>query len=312
MADRALYLRIADEIAADIRSGRLAEGRPVPSTRRIVRDRGVAMATATKVLGALRTAGLVETIPGSGTVVRRRDGPAAGMARPATGGPARRAGLTQREIVEAAARIADTDGLPFVTMRRVAVSLDVSTMALYRHVPNRSDLTLRMADSVFAGAQVPEIPTAAWRQRLDAAAHLFWTVFSRHPWAAEVFSLSRPQLMPNVLPIAEWSISTLRAMGFDAHDILCAHINLFGHVRGMALVRLAEAQAEKDTGMPADDWMRLQDGGQRRWTSSADHPGLGYIMREGFDFDLDTVFEYGLQRMLDGIDAHRHALGLPG
>jgi AcrR family transcriptional regulator len=312
MADRALYLRIADEIAADIRSGRLAEGWPVPSTRRIVRDWGVAMATATKVLGALRAAGLVETIPGSGTVVRRRDGPAAGVARPATGGPARRARLTQREIVEAAAGIADTDGLPLVTMRRVAVSLGVSTMALYRHVPNRSDLTLRMADNVFAGAQVPEIPTAAWRQRLDAAAHLFWTVFSRHPWAAELFSLSRPQLMPNVLPIAEWSISTLRAMGFDAHDILCAHINLFGHVRGMALVRLAEAQAEKDTGMSADDWMRLQDGGPRRWTSPADHPGLGYIMREGFDFDLDTIFEYGLQRILDGIDAHRHALGLPG
>jgi AcrR family transcriptional regulator len=312
MTDRALYLRIADEIAADIRNGRLAEGRPVPSTRRIVRDWGVAMATATKVLGALRAAGLVETIPGSGTVVRWRDGPAAGMARPATGGPARRAGLTQREIVEAAAGIADTDGLPLVTMRRVAVSLGVSTMALYRHVPNRSDLTLRMADSVFAGAQVPEIPTAAWRQRLDAAAHLFWTVFSHHPWAAEVFSLSRPQLMPNVLPIAEWSISTLRTMGFAAHDILCAHINLFGHVRGMALVRLAEAQAEKDTGMSADNWMRLQGGGQRRWTSSADHPGLGYIMREGFDFDLDTVFEYGLQRMLDGIDAHRRALGLPG
>ncbi|MEU8250722.1 TetR/AcrR family transcriptional regulator C-terminal domain-containing protein [Nonomuraea sp. NPDC048916] len=312
MADRALYLRIADEIAGDIRSGRLAEGRPVPSTRRIVRDWGVAMATATKVIGALRAAGLVETIPGSGTIVRRRDERAAGTARPATGERARRAGLTQREIVEAAVRIADTDGLPLVTMRRVAVCLGVSTMALYRHVPNRSDLTLRMADSVFAGARLPEIPMAAWRRRLDAAAHLFWTVFSRHPWAAEVFSLSRPQLMPNVLPIAEWSLSTLRAMGLDAHDMLCAHINLFGHVRGMALVRLAETQAEEDTGMSADNWMRLQDGGLRRWAQSAGHPGLGYVVQERFDFDLDTVFEYGLQRMLDGIDARRHALGLPG
>jgi DNA-binding transcriptional regulator YhcF (GntR family) len=309
MTDRALYLRIAEEIAADIRSGRLAEGRPVPSTRRIVRDWGVAMATATKVLGALRAQGLVETIPGRATLVRR-DERAAGTARPVTGERARRAGLTRREIVEAAVRIADTEGLPFVTMRRVAVSLSVSTMALYRHVPNRSDLTLRMADSVFAGTQMPEIPMVAWRRRLDAAAHLFWTVFSRHPWAAEVFSLSRPQLMPNVLPIAEWSLSTLRAMGFDAHDMLCAHINLFGHVRSMALVRLAEAQAEEDTGMSADDWMRLQDGRPRRWASSTGHPGLGYVAREGFDFDLDTVFEYGLQRMLDGIDTRRHALRL--
>jgi DNA-binding transcriptional regulator YhcF (GntR family) len=309
MTDRALYLRIADEIAGDIRNGRLAEGRPVPSTRQIVRDWGVAMATATKVIGALRTAGLVETIPGSGTIVRRRDERAAGTPRPVAGGRARRAGLTQREIVEAAVRIADAEGLPLVTMRRVAVSLNVSTMALYRHVPNRNDLTLRMANSVFAGARMPEIPMAAWRRRLDAAAHLFWTVFSRHPWAAEVFSLSRPQLMPNVLPIAEWSLSTLRAMGFDAHDMLCAHINLFGHVRSMALVRLAEARAEEDTGMSADDWMSLQGADLQRWASSA---GLGYVVREQFDFDLDTVFEYGLQRILDGIDARRHALGLPG
>ena len=77
MTDRPLYLRIADEIAGDIRSGRLAEGQPAPSTRAIVRDWNVAMATATKVIGALRASGLVETIPGSGTIVRRRNEPAA-------------------------------------------------------------------------------------------------------------------------------------------------------------------------------------------------------------------------------------------
>ncbi|HET6190605.1 MAG TPA: GntR family transcriptional regulator, partial [Trebonia sp.] len=248
MPDRPLYLRIADEIAGDIRSGRLAEGQPAPSTRAIVRDWKVAMATATKVIGALRASGLVETVPGSGTIVRRRNEAAAGTTR--------RARLTQREIVQAGVRIADADGLPFVTMRRVADSLGVSTMALYRHVPNKQDLTLQMTDSVFAAVRLPDIPLAAWRPRLDAAAHLFWSVFSRHPWAAEVLSVSRPQLMPSVLPLAEWSLSTLRAVGFGTHDMLCAHINLFAHVRGMALARLTEAQAEKDTGMSADEWMR--------------------------------------------------------
>jgi DNA-binding GntR family transcriptional regulator len=122
VTDRPLYLRIADEIAGDIRSGRLAEGQPAPSTRAIVRDWNVAMATATKVIGALRASGLVETIPGSGTIVRHRNEPAAVTPR--------RARLTQREIVEAGVRIADADGLPLLTMRRVAGSLGVSTMAL--------------------------------------------------------------------------------------------------------------------------------------------------------------------------------------
>ena len=301
MTDQSLYLRIAGEIAADIRSGRLAQGQRVPSTRQIVRDRGVAMATATKVISALRSAGLVETIPGSGTTVRRRDEPAAVQTR--------RARLTQREIVEAGVRIADADGLPFVTMRRVADSLGASTMALYRHVPNKQDLTLQMADSVFAAVRLPDIPVGAWRPRLDAAAHLFWSVFSRHPWAAEVLSVSRPQLMPSVLPLAEWSLSTLGAMGFATHDMLCTHISLFAHVRGMALARLTEVQAEKDTGMSADEWMRRHDRARRQQAGSAGHPGLARVIREPFDFDLDTVFEYGLQRLLDGIDAQRRSLG---
>jgi AcrR family transcriptional regulator len=304
MTGPALYLRIADEIADDIRTGRLADGEAAPSTRQIVRDRGVAMATATKVIGALRAAGLVETIPGRGTIVRHRN--------PPTPAPAltRRAALTPREVVETGVRIADADGLPLVTMRRVADSLGVSTMALYRHVPNKADLTLRMTDSVLAGIQLPEIPVADWRRRLEAAAHLFWAALSRHPWAAEVLSVSRPQLMPSVLPLAEWSLGTLRTMGFGTHDMLCAHINLFAHVRGMALARLEEAQAEKDTGMSADDWMRRHDRGLRQWADSAGHPGLGYVIREPFDFDLDTVFEYGLQRLLDGIAARHRALNL--
>jgi DNA-binding transcriptional regulator YhcF (GntR family) len=300
VTDQPLYLRIAEEIADDIRSGRLPEGQRAPSTRQLVRDRGVAMATATKVINALRAAGLVETVPGSGTIVRQRSAPAA--VRP------RHAGLTQRDIVETAVRIADADGLPFVTMRRVADSLGVSTMALYRHVPNKADLTLLMADSVFAGARLPDVPVTAWRRRLDTAAHLFWTVFSRHPWAAEVFSISRPQVMPNVLPLAEWSLNTLRTMGFGTDDMLCAHISLFAHVRGMALARLEETQAEQDSGMSADDWMRHHDRDLRRWADSPGHPGLGRAMREPFDFDLDTVFEYGLQRLLDGLDARRRAL----
>jgi Bacterial regulatory proteins, tetR family len=109
------------------------------------------MDTATKVIGALRASGLVDTIPGSGTIVRHQNEPAAGTTR--------RARLTQREIVQVGMRIADADGLPFVTMRRVADSLGVSTMALYRHVPNKQDLTLQMTDSVFAAVRLPDIPS---------------------------------------------------------------------------------------------------------------------------------------------------------
>ena len=128
MTDRPLYLRIADEIADDIRGGRLGKGKPAPSTRRIARDWNVAMATATKVMARCAQGAWSRPSPAAGR--------SCGTNQSAAVTPAR-ARLTQREIVEAGVRIADADGLPLVTMRRVADSLGVSTMALYRHVPTR-------------------------------------------------------------------------------------------------------------------------------------------------------------------------------
>ncbi|BDO42717.1 TetR/AcrR family transcriptional regulator C-terminal domain-containing protein [Cellulomonas sp. NTE-D12] len=300
MPEPPTYVRVADSIAAEIRSGRIAEGARVPSTRQIVREWGVAMATATKVLQALRSEGLVDSVRGSGTVVRRG-------ARGTTHlTPATPAEPTLQQIVETAVGIADADGLPLVTMRRVAAQLGVATVTLGRHVRGREALTLHMVDSVFADVALPELPVTAWRPRLETVAHVFWTAFARHPWAAEVFSLSRPHPIPSVMPIAEWSLSTLRAMGLPAAEALAAHVMLFGYVRGMALARSAEQQAVSDTGVGADDWVRAH-GDVRTWRTQADAPGLRYVSQEDVEFDLDGVYAYGLSRLLDGLEARRRA-----
>jgi len=62
-------VRIAAELRAQIERGELAPGERVPSAREITRRWGVAIATATRVLAALRDDGLVRAIPGVGTVV---------------------------------------------------------------------------------------------------------------------------------------------------------------------------------------------------------------------------------------------------
>jgi DNA-binding GntR family transcriptional regulator len=63
------YLRIASELRDRILSGSLAPGDPVPSTRQLMRDYNVAMATAAKVLSTLKAEGLTDVQPGAGTVV---------------------------------------------------------------------------------------------------------------------------------------------------------------------------------------------------------------------------------------------------
>lgn len=63
------YLRIVAGLRRRIREGEFAAGDRIPSTREITREWGVAMATASKVIGSLREEGLVRAVTGVGTVV---------------------------------------------------------------------------------------------------------------------------------------------------------------------------------------------------------------------------------------------------
>src|ERR1700710_1121072 len=62
-------MRIGAALRGRIASGELAPGTRMPSTRALVQRHGIAMATATKVLTALRQEGLIRSVPGVGTVV---------------------------------------------------------------------------------------------------------------------------------------------------------------------------------------------------------------------------------------------------
>ncbi|WP_233571029.1 GntR family transcriptional regulator [Nocardiopsis sp. Huas11] len=155
-----LYRRIAADIERRIADGDLRPGDPVPTTRAIVREWGVAMATATKALAALQQAGAIESEPRVGAVVARRRL------------PARSAGGLERErVVATAMEIADADGLAAVSMRAVAARLGVATMALYRHLEGKGELTLLIADAAFAEIEYPE-PPPGWRSHLRIAARL--------------------------------------------------------------------------------------------------------------------------------------------
>ena len=55
-------------------------------------------------------------------------------------GAGQRAGLTRRSILQAARRIADTDGVDHLTMRRLAGELGVMPNTLYSYFPHKDAL----------------------------------------------------------------------------------------------------------------------------------------------------------------------------
>lgn len=279
--------RIADEIGARIASGQLKAGARVPSARQIMRKWGVANATASKALAMLSDAGLVRAIAGVGTVVVEQ-------------------GLSQDKIVRAGVAIADREGLAAVTIRRVASELGVSAMSLYRYFPSKDELVLLLVDAVFADESVPSTARerSSMRQQLEAAARMEWQMYCKHPWLAAAISISRPQLLPNAMQHTEYILRALDGRGLSDQTMLLACITLLSFVRGLAVNLEAEAQAEHETGLSRVGHLDKQHASFSALTSSPELSTLGRmgsLPRPGID--LESLFEFGLARMLDGLEA---------
>lgn len=299
------YLVIADQIVDRIRKGDLKPGDRAPSIRQITRDWGVAMATATKVVAELRSRGAVLTRSGAGSVVadqpsfRPVSAPPPARARSVRGG----AGTATRErIISAAIAIADAEGVAAVSMRRIAVNLDVSTMSLYRSIASKDDLLAGMMDALM-GAEAWPTPPTGWRARLEYIAHRQWRGYQSHPWLAQIVSLTRPQLAPNAMRHTEWSLRAIDGCGLDATTRLYLVLTLFGYVRGAATGLESEQQAERDTGIGIDEWMRVHDARFTPVIQSGRFRHLAKLDNSGVDLDLDALFEFGLSRLLDGFAA---------
>lgn len=297
------YLRIVDEIRQRIRSGQLRPGQRVPSARQITRDWGVAIATATKVLQALAAEGLVHPVVGVGTVV------ASGVARPSpVDGPMRTIGkgaegVSRERVVRTAIAVADAEGLPAVTMRRVAAELDVAVMSLYRHVSGKDELIVLMTDEILGEVELPEVTSGGWRAQLEAIARTQWAVGRRHPWLPMVISLTRPMVVPNGMVMTERSMRVVHEAGFDLPTALRVSVSLAGFVMGIGSSMQLDVEAERETGLTSDEWLESQDATFTEVTASGRFPLLVAVGSEpGFDLDLDSIFECGLALLLDGFE----------
>lgn len=63
------YVKVADRIAEDIASGKLASGAALPGERAMTELYGVSIGTVRRAVRELRERGLVATLPAKGTYV---------------------------------------------------------------------------------------------------------------------------------------------------------------------------------------------------------------------------------------------------
>ncbi|NRQ37210.1 TetR/AcrR family transcriptional regulator [Nonomuraea sp. NN258] len=93
--------------------------------------------------------------------------------------------ISRAEIVAAAHRVIEEDGLDALTMRRLAKEVGSTAMALYHHVRDKEELLLLLLDDYAAGIPRPELPPEP-RERLVAAATAMRDALSGCPWVVDV------------------------------------------------------------------------------------------------------------------------------
>ena len=72
--------------------------------------------------------------------------------------------LDRSLVVAAAVRVAESVGIPSVTVRSLATELGLSTTAMYRYVDGKAELLNLVAEAVLATVELPK--SGPWQQRL--------------------------------------------------------------------------------------------------------------------------------------------------
>ncbi len=209
------------------------------------------------------------------------------------------AGLSKDRVLREAVRLAATEGIDAVSMRRLGRELRAGAMSLYHYVANKDELLDGMVDLVFA--QI-EAPTTAgdWRAAMRRRSRSMREVLLRHSWAIALME-SRTNPGPANLHHRNAVTACLRAAGFSI--VMTAHATwlLDSYVYGFVLqeASLPFNNAEELAAMSDDVFLPL--------LQSDPYPHLSEVASAllAAGYDPATEFAFGLDVILEALERLR-------
>lgn len=210
--------------------------------------------------------------------------------------------LTLERIVAAGVRIADTEGIEALSMRRVAAELGVGTMSLYRYVPGKAELLELMIDRAYGMTDGTDAPEGAdWRTVLRYVALGTWRMYLDHPWLLQV-SLARPVLGPAAVAGLDYALSGLADLDITDHERIGFVAAVDGYVAGCARTHVNAAQAARQTGISDEEFWAAHGPMMEKAMLSGAYPHVAALAEDTFDVPGERLFEFGLERLLDGLE----------
>jgi AcrR family transcriptional regulator len=198
--------------------------------------------------------------------------------------------LSRDVIVDAYLRLVEAEESDSVSLRRLGSELGVDPTAVYRHFRDKDEILTAAADRLLAEVTDGLELSGGWRDQLRDLLLALRRVYLVHPRALLALQLSPPRL-ENGFGNVERCIALLREAGVAEDEVPIAYEALETYTIG-ATVFDARATEESLAG-----WRQVY-----RMLPADRFPNLTATAASLY-LDIDKAFRYGLDLMLDAIEA---------
>lgn len=210
--------------------------------------------------------------------------------------------IDRGRIVTAAVALADAEGLPGLSMRKVAAELHVSPMRLYGYVATKDELLDLMADSVYGEIAAALGDASGPESALRTIAVTTRDCALRHEWFVELIG-GRPHLGPNALDVMEATASALAsALGPDGGDRLMAALGVFNaYLVGAVRNEVTERRQSRESGTDETQWRASVGGYLGRQVATGRYPTTQRILDGGNEGDPAETFAAEVAIIIRGV-----------
>ncbi|MEO8561814.1 MAG: TetR/AcrR family transcriptional regulator [bacterium] len=216
--------------------------------------------------------------------------------------------VTPDDVVQAAIQIADRQGLSALTMQAVAATIGFTAMAIYRYFPSKDALYDAIVDVGMGRPPRPTEPRGDWRAEVARWAHAKRAMLCARPWLAELPFVAAPH-GPNWLGWLEALTVPLSTTGLSPADIGQMISIIDGYTRGASDTSISLARA-RARGESDASWAAAVGADLGRAIGDPRFPRFAAVLTapsDGQPRTMEESFDFGLERVLDGIEHYVRA-----
>lgn len=208
--------------------------------------------------------------------------------------PGRPPRISRAEVVAAARRIVDEEGVRKLTMRRLAAEVGSTPMALYHHVRDKEELLVLLLDD-YAGRALrrPETPGEP-RERVVVAAAAIREALAGCPWIVEVLTAD-DLLATAALWFVEQIVDGLVDCGLPVERAVHGYRAIWYYTVGEIVVRATAARRRADDDRPTYRERVFAD------LEPAELPRLAQVTDRWAALTAEDTYLDGLRALVDGL-----------